>query len=91
MAKALQALLVNVNDDDALVQRARHGGAQPRVIDDVIEPLQHLEMKTAADVQQRKNQRNQSDHHAPSVAPQQMQESLTHGGMRHGAGAKRYT
>ena len=61
VADALQALLVDIDNDDTLVQRARHGGTQPGVIDDVVQPLQNLQVQHVGHVQQRKHQGDEGD------------------------------
>ena len=47
VADPFQAFFIDVDDDDALIRRARHGRAQPGVVDDVFKPLQHLQMQDA--------------------------------------------
>jgi hypothetical protein len=67
-----QALFVQVDDDDALVQRLGHGRPQPRVIDDVVQPLQHADGQHAHDVHQGEQQGNQRDGNARPVLGKQL-------------------
>ena len=65
LSDTAQALLVNIDNDDALVERTGHRDPQPGVVDDVVQPLQNLKMKGARDVQQRKEQGQQCDRYLP--------------------------
>jgi hypothetical protein len=60
-ARLRQTLFVDVHDDDPLVHRFGHRGAQAGVVDDVVEPLQHADVRDPARMQQGKKQRNQCD------------------------------
>ena len=73
LAHLLQAFFVDVDDDDAFVLRARHCGAQPGVIDDVVQLLQHLQMQNAGGMQEREQQRKQRDRNALPAAAKKMQ------------------
>ena len=56
-----QTLLVNVDNDDALVHRPGHGGAKTGVIDDVVQALHDPDAQRATGMQQGEDQRDQGD------------------------------
>ena len=65
-----QAFFIDVDDHHPLVQRGGHGGAQARVVDDVVEAVQHAHGRHTHGVQHRKNQGQQGDRHPGAVAAQ---------------------
>ena len=65
-----QAFFVDVDNDHAVVQRGGHGGAQPGVVNDVVQPLQHAHGHHAHRVQDGKNERQQGDGDARAVLGQ---------------------
>ena len=65
-----QALFVDIDNDHPVVQRGGHGGAQPGVVNDVVQPLQHAHGHHAHRVQDGKNERQQGDGDARAVLGQ---------------------
>ena len=65
VAYGLQAALVDVDDDDARVLRARHGGAQVEVVGAVVQPLQGRHVQPAGGMQQGQQQGEQGQPHIP--------------------------
>ena len=71
-----QTFFVNVDNNDSLVQRLRHRGAQACVVNDVIESLEYPYTQNATGVQQGKYQRYQSHSNATPVLGQELHETL---------------
>ena len=87
-----QAFFVNVDDDDPLVQRSRHRGAQTRVIDQVVEPVQQSQLKNSGGMKQREQDGNQADGDTRPVPDQgghPLPRSRGCAGARHGDSAVR--
>ena len=62
-----QAFLVDVDDHHAVVKRLGHRGAQTRVVDDAVQPVQHTQAHRASGVQQHDHQRKQRDENSRPV------------------------
>ena len=76
-----QAGLVDVDDDNALLQRAGQGGAQPGVVNDVVQPLQHTHGHDAHRMKHGQQQREQRDGDASAVPAQEEHGDSTAGAM----------
>ena len=62
-----EAFFVKIDDHDPIIQRPRHRRAQARVVDDVVQPVQDVEVHGTDRVQQRENQRKQGYKNARPV------------------------
>jgi len=78
LADTPEALFIDIDDDDPLIQRAGHGHPQAGVVDDVVQPFQHLQVEHIGHMQQRKHQRYQRDRNAPPALAKQMRQGLQH-------------
>ena len=56
-----QAFFVDVNDHDTVIQRPGHGGAQPSIVDDVIQVINNANVQQAGGMHQGQQQWNQRD------------------------------
>ena len=65
-----QAVFVDVYDDDAIVQRARHGGTQSGIVDQVVKPVEHRQPQRLRGMQQSQQQRQRHDRHAQPASAQ---------------------
>ena len=56
-----QTFFIHIHNNDALIERHGHRGAQTRVVDDVIQTLQHAQARNADCMQQSQHQRSKRD------------------------------
>lgn len=68
---AIDALFIDIHNDDALVKGSRHPQAQAGVVNELVQPLQQRQGHGGRNMQKRQCQRDQREQHAAPAAKQQ--------------------